>query len=159
MKRTSPYFRNESGRTIASSEQGAASTPAVTPESAARCLLSLTQAFGHMILALANDDRSLFLFESLLEAESEFEAIDVANGEYEFRDQMGRLFIPEITAPITAFHPGRYHLVPQGADDREALLSILSRSKILARCVGQFRTVGDLRRALLAEPSAAANAG
>ena len=43
------------GRTIASSEQEAASTLVLTPESAARCLLSLTQALGrkrHMQLLL-----------------------------------------------------------------------------------------------------------
>ena len=110
-----------------------------------------------MIIALANDDGSLFLFASHSEAEREFEAIDVQNGEYEFLDQFGRRLLPELASPIKAFDPGSYRLVKCGSADREELSRMLSRAKSLARFTEEIPTIDDLRRALFAEQGTPVN--
>jgi hypothetical protein len=99
-----------------------------------------------MILALEKDDGSLFLFTSAAEAESEFEAIDVENVEYEFCDDSGQRFVAEIRAPVGAFRAGSYRLRPSGAPDREAVRRIIARASCLARGTPDIKSIADLRK-------------
>jgi hypothetical protein len=101
---------------------------------------------GIMIFALEKDDGSLFVFESVTQAEAEFEAIDVENGEYEFCDHTGQRFIAELTAPARAFRAGSYRLRPSNSRDTELLSRLLARATCLVRSLGDFHTIDDLRR-------------
>lgn len=99
-----------------------------------------------MIFALEKDDGSLFLFPSLSEAESGFEAIDVENGEYEFYDDSGQQLVAEMTKPARAFRAGGYRLKPGGAADKGAIMRIVARAKCLVQGASEIRTLEDLRR-------------
>jgi len=101
-----------------------------------------------MVIVLEKDDGSCFLFASVTEAEAEaeFEAIDVENGEYEFCDHTGQRFVAEITAPVRAFRAGSYRLRPSGAPDREAVSRLVARASCLARGISEIQSIDDLRR-------------
>jgi hypothetical protein len=99
-----------------------------------------------MVIALEKDDGSLFLFASVSEAETEFEAIDVENGEYEFCDHTGQRLVAEITEPVGAFRAGKYRLRPSGAPDREAVSRLVARATCLVRGIPEVQTIDALRR-------------
>ena len=105
-----------------------------------------------MIIALEKDDGSLFLFESVSEAEAEFEVIDVENGEYEFCDDTGQRFIWEIV-PVRGFWNGNrlsYRIRPSGSPDRVFLSGLVERASCLARSAGHIRTIDDFRKTQVA---------
>jgi hypothetical protein len=98
-----------------------------------------------MIVALEKDDGSLHLFTSVNEAETHFEAIDVQNGEYEFCDEKGQRFVPEIVTPVTTFRAGSYRL--RSAGDREITLFplLVSRARYLAKGCEGVQSLDDLK--------------
>ena len=98
-----------------------------------------------MILALGKDDGSLHLFASLAEAESHFEAINIENCEYEFCDDTGQRFAPEIVAPITAFRAGSYRLRQTGTQDPALVSSFISRAHYLVRGCEGVQCLDDLK--------------
>ncbi len=99
-----------------------------------------------MVIALEKDDGSLFLFTSVSEAETEFEAIDVENGEYEFCDHTGQQFVAEITQPVRAFHAGSYRLQPHDTPDRKHVSRLIAQASCLARAAAEIQSIEDLRR-------------
>jgi hypothetical protein len=99
-----------------------------------------------MVIALEKDDGSLFLFSSISEAEAEFEAIDVENGEYEFCDDTGQQFVAEMIELVRAFRAGSYRLQPHGAPDREHVSRLIARATCLARGAAKIQSIDDLRR-------------
>jgi hypothetical protein len=103
-----------------------------------------------MVIALEKDDGSLFLFDSIGEAEAEFEAIDVENSEYEFCDHTGQRFVAEITAPVRAFRAGSYRLQPIGTPDGQLVSRLVAQASCLARAVSGIQSIDDLRRTYVA---------
>lgn len=98
-----------------------------------------------MIIALEKDDGAVYLFAKMSEAEAHFEAIDVENGEYEFFDESGQRFTPEIVATIGAFRTGSYRLLPTGAPDGAMLSSVISRARYLARGCGKVQCLQAIK--------------
>jgi hypothetical protein len=99
-----------------------------------------------MIIALEKDDGSLFVFASISEAQTWFEAIDVENGEYEFCDDAGQRFVGEIVSPVRMFRAGSYTLKPDGVADRAVVASLLSRARSLERSYAGIKRLEDLQR-------------
>jgi hypothetical protein len=100
-----------------------------------------------MILVLETNGSLLHLFSSATEAESQLEAVDIENGEYEFCDDTGQRFIVESIEPVTTFRAGSFRLRPDGAPDRTVVGTFLLRARSLERPCGGVRTLDDLRRA------------
>jgi hypothetical protein len=99
-----------------------------------------------MMLVLEPNGGLLQLFSVAGEVESQLEAIDIENGEYEFCDDIGQRFVGELVAPVTAFRSGSFRLRPDGTPDRALVSSFLSRARSLERQCGGVRTLDDLRR-------------
>jgi hypothetical protein len=99
-----------------------------------------------MILVLETNGSLLHLFSAKAEVESELEAIDIENHEYEFCDDTGQRYVAEITAPVTTFRAGCYSLHPDGLPDKAVFLSFVSRARSLARGCDGVGTLDDLRR-------------
>lgn len=98
------------------------------------------------MFVLETNGSLLYLFSTVAEAESDLEAIDVQNGEYEFCDDIGQRFVGEIVAPVTKFCAGTFRLKPDGAPDKELVASFLFRAKSLERACDKVRSLNDLRR-------------
>lgn len=101
-----------------------------------------------MVLVLENNGNLLYLFSSVLEAESRLEAIDVENQEYEFCDDVGQRFVGEITAPVTMLRSGSFRLHPEGLPDRTIIESFLNRARSLDRVCNGIKSLDDLRKHL-----------
>ena len=103
-----------------------------------------------MVIVLEKDDGSLFLFDSISDAEAAFEAIDVENGEYEFCDDAGQRFVAEIVAPVRAFRAGSYRLHPSGSPDKELVSHLVARASCLVRAGAGIQSIDELRRTYMA---------
>lgn len=99
-----------------------------------------------MIIALGKHDGSVHLFATVSEAEAHFEAIDVENGEYEFCDDSGQRFTPEIVVPVGIFRTGSYRLLPTGAAHGSVRSFMISRARYLARGTQEVQSLEDLKR-------------
>lgn len=100
-----------------------------------------------MILVFETNGSLLHLFSSVAEAESQLEAIDVQNGEYEFCNDTGQRFVGDIVEPVTKFRAGSFRLKPDRAPDKAVVASFLSRSRSLERACDGVSSLNDLRRA------------
>ena len=120
---------------------------AVAPSSLRYAGTSQLFSSDRMIIALEKDDGSLFVFASIAEAETEFELIDIENGEYEFCDHAGQRFVAEIAAPARAFQAGSYRLHPKGAPDKELVCQLVARASNLSKGTPDVRSLEDLRKA------------
>jgi hypothetical protein len=103
------------------------------------------------MLLVLDTDRELYLFSAVAEAEAWLEAIDVENDEYDFCDESGQRFGPEITSPVTAFGAGAFRLVPQGERDTSLPLTFWASARHLARSSGEIMTLDDLSARLHAK--------
>ncbi len=99
-----------------------------------------------MMFVLEINGGLLHLFSDAAEAESQLEAIDIENAEYEFCDDTGQRFVGQVVAPAGALHSGKFHLRPDGAPNPSILASILSWARSLERQCGGVRTLDDLRK-------------
>lgn len=99
-----------------------------------------------MIIALEKDDGSLFVLPTAAKAETEFETIDVENGEYEFCDDTGQRFLAEIVGSPTGFRGGSYRLRPSGTPDKEFFRQLVARATNLARSSPDIQSIGDLAK-------------
>jgi len=102
------------------------------------------------MLVLETNGNLLHLFSSVSEAELHLEAIDIENQEYEFCDDAGQRFIGEITAPVTVFRSGSFHVRPEGLPDRTIIESFLNRARSLDRFCNGITSLDDLRKRLKA---------
>jgi len=80
------------------------------------------------------------------EIESQLEAIDVENGEYEFCDDAGQRFVGEVVSPVMKFRAGSFRLRPDGTPDRAVVASFLSRARSLDRGFADIKSLEDLRK-------------
>lgn len=99
-----------------------------------------------MILVLETNGGLLHLFSDAQEAESQLEAIDIENSEYEFCDETGQRFVGELVAPVGIFRSGSFRLRSDGTPDRALIGSFLSRARSLERQCCGITTLDDLRR-------------
>ena len=97
------------------------------------------------MLIVLDKDCEVHLFASITEAQRELEAIDVENLEFEFCDDRGQRFRPQITSPVTAFRAGAFALHPDGSPDKVLPLSILARAVHLGTRSGHIKSLGDLK--------------
>jgi hypothetical protein len=106
-----------------------------------------------MILVF-QDDGSMRVLDSASEANREYEAIDVENGEYTFLDDRGCLLKPMLREPakkrwlffFSVVDTVPFTLEPT-EERRDDLIARLQSGEIrLDRCSSGVRTVDDLRR-------------
>jgi hypothetical protein len=106
-----------------------------------------------MLLVLETRSGVLSLFPSAGAAEARLEAIDVENSEFEFCAAGGQRLVGTLTAPVTAFDPGKFQLRPHGAPDIANVAGILGRARVLAQPYREAATLDDLRRTLGTAPA------
>jgi len=98
------------------------------------------------MLVLEINGNLLYLFSSVADAESNLEAIDIENAEYEFCDTTGQRFLGEIIEPVTNFCNGSFCLKPDGKPDKSVVASFVFRTQALARTCGSVKSLNDLKR-------------
>jgi hypothetical protein len=99
-----------------------------------------------MMLVLETNGNLLSLFSSVADAESDLEAIDIENNEYEFCDDTGQQFLGEIIAPVTMFCHGNFRLKPDGQPDKANVASIVFRARSLERTCDGVKSLKDLKK-------------
>jgi hypothetical protein len=97
-----------------------------------------------MLLVLDKDD-CLYVFDSVEAAESDLEAIDIENEEYEFCDDKGQPYIAEVLKSVSAFSGGNFRLVPTRSPDPALPLSFVIRTKHFWGKGTSFKTLEDVR--------------
>jgi hypothetical protein len=96
-------------------------------------------AVAPMLLAL-DKDACLYVFDSVSAAESNLEAIDIENGEYELCDELGQPYLGELIRPGVGFR-----IVPQGSRDAFLPLSFINRTKHFWSKGTPFDSIDDAR--------------
>ena len=82
-----------------------------------------------MMLVLEKDDGRLMTFPSGYEAEGYCELIDVENGEYEFCDDDGQIYLHAVTKKSAFFSSGDYILAPVGTSDVQNALRLIGNAR------------------------------
>jgi hypothetical protein len=97
-----------------------------------------------MILAL-DSAKILYIFSSEKDVYKELEAIDIANGEYQFCDEKGRRYSAHITRPVTFFRQGTFAITVQDHDPALPL-AFLDQARELGRGILGISTMSELRQ-------------
>jgi hypothetical protein len=80
------------------------------------------------MLFVIDRDNNLAVYESVRDAESDLETIDVEDCEYEFRDETGQRYIGEILKPVGKFSSGEFRIVSQDTRDPSLPAAFISRA-------------------------------
>lgn len=100
-----------------------------------------------MIIVL-DAESLLYLFDSIDEIVSEFEAIDIENGEYEFCDESGQRYEGRITSPVKTFKAGAFVLKPIGEPDADIPISFVERASSLDRACQGIKSLDEVKEFL-----------
>jgi hypothetical protein len=73
-------------------------------------------------------DNTVGIYDSVADAESHLETIDVEGGEYEFCDETGQSYFGDVLKPVEKFRSGEFRIVPRGMRDPSLPASFLSRA-------------------------------
>jgi hypothetical protein len=92
------------------------------------------------MLLVLDKDACLYIFDSIDAAESDLEAIDIENDEYQFCDDAGRPY----TGELVPCRPG-FRIVQRGSPDPSLPLSFIERTKRFWPQGTPFKSLDDAR--------------
>jgi len=92
------------------------------------------------MLLVLDKDGCLYIFDSLDAAHGDLEAVDIANGEYEFCDESGRQYSGE----LVPCQPG-FRIVQRGSPNPSLPLSFIERTKHFWPKGTPFNSLDDAR--------------
>jgi hypothetical protein len=80
------------------------------------------------MLLVIDRDNTVGIYDSVADAESHLETIDIEGGEYEFCDETGQPYFGNVIEPVGKFRSGEFRIVPRGTPDPSLPAAFLSRA-------------------------------
>ena len=103
------------------------------------------------MLLVIDRDNTVDIYNSVADAESHLETIDIEGGEYEFCDETGQPYVGDVLEPVTAFGSGEFHIIPCGTRDPDLPASFLSRATDYHSTLPGLKTLEDARARFAAQ--------
>jgi len=96
-------------------------------------------------------DNTVGIYDSVADAESHLETIDIEGGEYEFCDETGQPYVGDVLEPVGKFRSGKFRIVPRGTRDPSLPASFLLRAADYYSSLPGLKTLEDARARLTAQ--------
>jgi hypothetical protein len=103
------------------------------------------------MLLVIDRDNTVGIYDSIADAESQLETIDIEGAEYEFCDETGQPYFGDVLKPVGKFSSGEFRIVPRGARDPGLPASFLARATHYHSRLPDLKTLEDARARFAAQ--------